>query len=370
MVGNRTFFRRVVIVLGLLLSIPALGVSESPGTSFRIARPGTPISFPQDHGSHPEYETEWWYYTGHLVPVGADLYTSAERYGFQLTFFRRARRDSPSAPAQIFLAHAALTDVASGAFIAANRLAPEELGFASAATGRLDVRHLDWSAEQVGPFHVLRFGLPSLDPTHEVRLVGREAPPLLNGERGFSKKGDCESCASLYYSIPRIEVSGHIVTPGGVRPVHGAAWMDHEYMTNALQPDQEGWDWVSLMLRDGTDLMVFRIRSKEGKPPFLAGTIRRGSETVALGADDIELAPIGDRWKSPSTGAEYPLRFRVEVPRFNIKTEIATLVRNQEVVGEGEVGISYYEGAIQTPARDGVGYLEMTGYAKPIGDSL
>ncbi len=367
---SRTARRAFGIALVLSSLNTVVVEADEAASKFRPARPGISVALPSDHGAHPDYETEWWYYTGHLVPTDADLFTSTERYGFQLTFFRRAKRGADNTVAQIYLAHAALTDTKTDEFFADSRFAPDTLGVAHAASNRLDVRHLDWSTEQVGSFHVLRFGLPSLNPTHEVRLVGAEPPILLNGERGFSRKGECENCASIYYSLPRITVAGHVVTPGGVRQVHGVAWMDHEYMTNALQPDQEGWDWVSLMFRDGTDLMIFRVRSKEGGKAFVAGTIRRGDNTTALGPDEIVFEPTGERWKSPATGANYPLQFRIDIPRFKIKTVVSALTPNQEVTGHGEEGISYYEGAISTELRDAIGYLEMTGYAKPIGKDL
>lgn len=356
-------------IVGLLLA-PSRSLAEEARPPFRTAQVGTPLVLPNDHGAHPQYETEWWYYTGHLVPEGADIFTSTKRYGFQLTFFRRATADTGAAHAQIYLAHAALTDVMSGTFMADSRLAAENLGFASAAAGRLDVRHLDWSAEQVGPYHLLRFGLPSLGPTKEVRLIGHEPTPLLHGDNGLSRKGSCPTCASMYYSLPRIAVAGHIVSPAGVERVHGMAWMDHEYMTNALEAGQVGWDWVSLMFRDGTDLMVFRIRSKGETPPVLAGTIRRGGSTSTLSSNDLVLEPVGERWRSPVTGAHYPQRFRVTVPRFKIDTEIQSLLPDQEVAGKGDAGISYYEGAVRTETSDAIGYLEMTGYAKPLGGAF
>jgi predicted secreted hydrolase len=358
-----------VAALSLVVFMTSVAVGES-AHRFTPATPGSVITLPSDHGVHPEYETEWWYYTGHLVPEGQDLFSSDRRYGFQLTFFRRGVASDDGAVAQIYLAHAAFSDIGAGRFVSDSRLAPERLGFARAARGRLDVRNLDWSAELIAGEHLLRFSLPALAPELEFRFLGADAPAILNGEGGFSRKSGCSSCASMYYSVPRIEIRGHIVDRGTPISVRGIAWMDHEYMSNALESHQVGWDWVSLMFKDGTDLMLFRIRTADGSPPFLSGTVRRAGVTQSLRADQIEMTPLGEPWKSPRSGGAYPTAFRLKVADFGINTTIRSLMPDQEVAAKGEDGIAYYEGAVRSDDREALGYLEMTGYAEPLGNRL
>lgn len=336
----------------------------------RGASPDQTIQLPRDHGSHPEFETEWWYYTGHLVPEGDDVFTSDRRIGVQLTFFRRARRDGRGELTQSYLAHAAVADVTAGNFTAGHRLAGDALGLAGAALGRLKVWHLDWFAELFGDRHVLAFGLPVNAPTTEVRLIGEGGSLMLQGEAGFSRKSDCASCASMYYSVPRIAVRGHIARGGTVEPVHGLVWMDHEYMTNVLQPGQAGWDWVSLMFRDGTNLMAFRIRDHAGREVFSSGGLERAGVFTALSAGDLRLTPLSERWRSPTTGGEYPTAFRITVPNHNIDTTLRSLLPAQEVPGDDGAGIAYYEGAVRNEERTAIGYLEMTGYARPLDKDL
>jgi len=364
---SRFGFLLIALIVGGLAPAVSCGGDSVP---FTPAKAGATITLPRDHGAHPEYETEWWYYTGHLVPAGDDIFTSDRRYGFQLTFFRRATRDKSGVVSQLFLAHAAFTDVAGKRFVADSRISPQELGVARASPSRLDVRHLDWSAEQIGAEHHLRMSLPALAPAIEFRFIGAEPPALLHGEGGFSRKGSCSTCASMYYSLPRIELRGHLVEGDTAIPVQGLAWMDHEFMTNALEPHQVGWDWLSLMQRDGTDLMVFRIRTKDGSPPFLAATVRRGGVTRTFYGNAVTLEPLGSPWRSPATGGEYPLGFRVSIPELAIATEVHSLLSDQEVAGKGESGIAYYEGAVRSSDRSTIGYLEMTGYAAPLGERL
>lgn len=369
--NNRSFLGRAWLGLTLLSTGLTLGLSGAVAEpAFRPARPGERIELPRDHGSHPEYETEWWYYTGHLVPAGADIFSSAERIGVQLTFFRRAQRDKRGEVGQTYLAHAAIADIAAQTFQADHRIAGDTLGLAGAAESRLDVWHLDWFAEQFGDRHVLSFGLPALNSTTEIRLIGEESTVMLQGDGGLSRKSECPTCASMYYSLPRIAVRGHITRNGRVTPVHGLVWMDHEYMTNVLQPGQAGWDWVSLMFRDGTNVMAFRIRDRAGQSVFSAGGLERAGVFTPLHGADVSLTPLAETWRSTTTGAVYPTGFRVVIPGHGIDTTVRSLLPNQEVPGDGGAGIAYYEGAVRNEERTAIGYLEMTGYARPLDGEL
>lgn len=325
-----------------------------------------PLSFPADHGPHPDFQTEWWYYTGNLATE------DGRRFGYQVTFFRRAlqppadrvERASTWATEQLYLAHFALTDVAGGNFYAFERLARGAVELAGAQSPPYRVWLEDWQVEQVGKdnYH-LRAGQEGI----EIDLLMVDAKgPVLQGEKGYSPKGPEVGNASYYISQTRLETSGTVRVGDVGFQVVGLSWMDHEFSTSALSAGQVGWDWFALQLDDGSELMVFDIRREDGSlDPFSSGTlIRPDGSTTHLNRIDFEIQVL-DTWKSPHSGAVYPARWRVAVPSAGITLDIEPHLADQEL----NLTYNYWEGAVRIQgerggkAVTGNGYVELTGYA-------
>lgn len=347
--------------VGSLLA-PSLSQAQTGDASFRHAQPGYQWSFPKDHAYHDGFQTEWWYYTGHLWAKDSEPFRDQPLYGFQLTFFRR--QGSPkNRMSTEYLAHAALTDIRSGETRFATRKGGALLGVAGASDKTLEVWSGDWLAELVGNTHVLRFS-PDAKGREGVRLVGTEnGLPWLQGESGFSKKGECETCASHYYSLPRISLNGEVRREQSVTPVRGLGWMDHEFMSNSLAPDQVGWDWMGLMLKDGRSLTLFRLRRADGSSSFISANLLTDGTSENIPAEQITLTPT-NYWISPKSKGRYPLSWRIEIPSKGIDLSISARVQMCEI-GEGasELEPRYWEGPVASQDESVLGYLEMTGYA-------
>jgi predicted secreted hydrolase len=341
--------------------------------SFNKAAPHFPWSFPKDHGAHSNFQSEWWYYTGQLYGPGKERFKDAADFGFQLTFFRRAQREGDVLQ-QGYLAHAVVTDVVQQRCYFASRQADATLGVGSIANDWLRANLGDWSAEEVASKHLLRFSVPSV-PNWLVRLIANpEAPPVLQGLGGFSAKGGCPTCASMYYSLPAMTVEGEVQSNSGTIPVRGVSWMDHEFMTNSLTENQQGWDWLGLMFKDGARLMVFRIRDTAGGLSFLSGGLYRNGVYRALSSADLSLTPL-DTWSSPESKVGYPVAWRIEVPSESIDVTVRARVPSCELRSEpassSKSGTSsgdssapvYWEGPVASSDEGVIGYLEMTGYA-------
>jgi len=334
----------------------------------RVTAP-EPIALPAALGPHPDYRTEWWYYTGNLRAT--DPAADGRRFGFQLTFFRNAltpelgERDSEWATNQAYLAHLAVTEVEAGAFHSAERLARGAAGLAGATADPFGVWVEAWSAEEAaGPDGSVR--LRAADGPVALDLTLRPAKPLVaHGDAGYSVKGPEPGNASMYLSWTRLQATGTITTEFGAFAVSGTAWHDHEWSTSALTGDQVGWDWFSLQLDDGRDLMVFQLREQGGGiAPTSSGTLVAEDGTARyLTADDFVLQPQGT-WNSPRTGADYPAAWRVTVPSAGLELDVVPVLADQEL----ETAFRYWEGAVTVRGTaTGVGYLEMTGYA-PTGE--
>ena len=340
------------------------GAATSEG--WRQAEAGYDLQFPRDHGSHPDYRIEWWYYTGNLAAE------DGRRFGYQVTFFRAGVDPAPKNPSRwavrdLFMAHLAVTDMSRARHLVAERLDRGGVGWAGAREGTLDVWNGDWRADFAGEAHQLaavdgQFGVNlRLEPGKGV---------ILHGERGLSRKGVEPGNASYYYSMTRMPTSGHLVLDGETISVTGASWLDHEFGTTFLEPSQVGWDWFSLQLDDGSDLMVFRIRrDDEGRNSLLAGTwVDADSEITLLAGDDVTLDP-GRQWTSPASEAVYPMEWRLAVPARLTELRIETVIDAQEMDTQASTGVTYWEGAVTVSGRigeravQGRGYLEMTGYA-------
>jgi len=359
-----------VALLALILLLPS---------EFRLAVPGYEFAFPRDHGSHPAYRTEWWYYTGHLRTE------SGRRYGFELTFFRVglvpqqevAEEQGPpmsstSRPPMsrwdlqsVYPAHFAITDVAAKDFRFYEKLNRGSVFTAGAAEGKLEVFNEAWKAttNPDGTWRlVAKEGKDSIDLT--LRAV---KPPAVHGQNGVSVKAQGIGFASHYYSMTRMEASGMV----NGQKATGQAWMDHEFGSAALRESQQGWDWFSLQLDNDSELMLYIIRRTDGTPDETSSgsLITSDGSVIHLRRDQMRITPL-KQWKSPKSGATYPMGWRVELPAFKVALRVRPLLEAQELVTHGSTQVTYWEGACDvsgsfggSPVR-GDGYVEMTGYDK------
>jgi len=364
------------LVAGVMLAgavVTPLAQAPDPD-GWRVASPDYVLRFPADHASHPEYRVEWWYYTGNLQ---AD---DGRRFGFQVTFFRVGVDPAPANPSRwavrdLHMAHLALTDVASGLHLVDERLNRAGVGWAGANTERLEVWNDDWRAELRDGVHQLTARSGDGDFGVDLRLDPVRGPTL-HGQNGFSQKGAAASNASHYYSLTRLETTGSIVVDGTPVAVAGLSWMDHEFGTTFLDASQLGWDWFSLQLDDGTDVMLYRLRQTGDRvDPRSSGTIVLPDGDVRrLDAAEFRLTPARD-WTSPASGARYPVDWRLELPSAGLDLTVSAVVDAQELRTPRSTGVTYWEGTVVVGgSRDGTpvtgrGYLEMTGYAgRPMGD--
>ena len=329
------------------------------GSSFANVEPGYHMRFPGDHGSHPGFRLEWWYLTGWLN-AGAP-----QPLGFQITFFRarpRLKQTNPSAfsPRHILIAHAALSNPARGRLIHAERAARAGFGLAQAVEGQARVWIDHWSLTQEKERYR---ALVSWNEVHfDFTLTPRE-PPLLQGDRGYSRKGPEPLSASYYYSLPHLAVQGRLGHERRIEPVSGSAWLDHEWSSQYMDERAVGWDWIGINLEAGGALMLFRMRADDGGAFWAGGSLRRpdGSERK-FAPDEIVFTPTR-AWLSPRTGARYPVAWVVEAAGERLAIE--PLMDDQEHDTRATSGTIYWEGAVRAfrEGREaGRGYLELTGY--------
>jgi predicted secreted hydrolase len=374
-------------VMAVALALVGVGAGAQTAKEFRRADRPRDWKFPEDHGPHPEFQTEWWYITGNLT---ADRPTSgsspARDFGFQFTIFRRGLlpeygnepvRASAWATRQVYLIHLGLSDLSANSFHHAAATRRPVLGQAGATSGTLDVRvdgnrlHItengDWRV--VGLDRNFGYDL-RLRPTRD---------PLFHGPGGRDPKGAEPGQASYYYSMTRLEATGEVRSgaEGTSIPVKGLAWMDHEFMTSTLAPNQQGWDWFSAQLDDGSDLMIYQLRLEDGGiEPMSGGTLRRADGTTTkILSSQMRLDPL-ETWRSPKTGARYPIQWRIRVPHLRLDLQATSRAANQEMADDGVVGFSYYEGSTRFEGTlegrpvQGLGYMELTGYQRSVQGRL
>ena len=330
-------------------------------------------SFPKDYGTHPEFRTEWWYFTGNLADG------NGSRFGYQLTFFRQGlRQPFPHSSNQwdirnLYLAHFAVTDAAHQNFRAFDRISRAGPGLAGASHDGMDVWLLNWRAKMEGS----RIHLYAREPEMalDLKLFSRK-PPVIHGKNGFSPKGPTAGQASYYVSLTDLK------TEGGIRlnrsapflSLQGISWFDQEFGSNQLAPNQEGWDWFGLHLSDGRDVMIYFLRlAGERIEPASSGTlVEPDGSQVHLNLSAMNVSVLG-KWKSPRSQGVYPSRWRVQIPVAGIDLTLAPWLPDQELHTENSTGVIYWEGAV---GGGGIsngqrvsceGYVEMTGYAGSLG---
>ncbi|HEY4001937.1 MAG TPA: lipocalin-like domain-containing protein [Candidatus Xenobia bacterium] len=336
-----------------LLLILALLAFTADG--YRIALPGYHYRFPFDQGSHDDYQSEWWYYTGHL-------FSGSHEWGYELTFFRIAlqppsaqKQTSRWSASQIYLAHLALTDVNGHIFNHWEKLNRPGIDTAGADTGHLHVYNDGWTATDT-PSGDMKLHADFLDLT-----LHSAAPAVVHGHDGISVKGPGTSNASHYYSYTHLQTTGSL----SGEPVTGTSWMDHEFGSSQLSPHQAGWDWFALQLDRGTDIMLYQMRDDHGHSDrYSSGTLVQGNQITPLHAADVHIEPRG-HWKSPHTGGNYPMGWTVTIPSHHMTFNVTPLLDDQELVSRTGAGPTYWEGTAKVDGSLGAGraYVEMTGYA-------
>jgi predicted secreted hydrolase len=355
--------------IGATISVTgALGADEVSGFA-RAAAPRA-FSFPRDHGPHPDFRTEWWYYTGNLRAG------DGRHVGFQLTFFRNAlgpgpvARDSDWGATQVYLAHFAMTDTRGGRFLAFARSSRGALGLAGAQAEPFRVWLEDWVAEGAGRA-ALPMRLRAAEGEAAIDLALESAKPVvLQGERGLSRKGPEPGNASYYYSLTRMPARGTVRLGRETLAVAGLAWMDREWSTSALSRDLAGWDWFALQLDDGREMMFYQLRRKDGQPDIFSAGVLIDAQSVAspLGRDDVRLEVLAT-WRSPRSGVTYPARWRLTDVARGLVLEVAPRLPDQELI----VGPRYWEGAVTVRGTEGGrpvaghGYAELVGYGETEG---
>jgi predicted secreted hydrolase len=353
-----------------------LGGTGAPvEAAFRQALPGYRFAFPRDHASHPDFKTEWWYYSGHLQTE------DGQRFGYQLTFFRvgvdlslRGASRSRWAVRGLHLAHFALSDLTHRRFHYWERRSRGALDSAGALTREFMVWNGPWEASGDGKVHHLTASAEgyAIDLT-----LSPAKPPAIHGSDGVSQKAAGLGRASHYYSLTRITTDGTLTFAGKPQAVTGSTWMDHEFGSSQLTESQVGWDWFAIQLEDGAELMLYQLRLTDGSSdPHSSGSLIHPDGRVEhLPSSAFVLTPQ-EVWQSPKSGGRYPIRWQIRVPGRRLDLSIQAAFPDQELDTRGSTLVTYWEGsvAISGTAGDrpvaGVGYLEMTGYAAPFHQPL
>lgn len=372
----------------------------APGSGFKRAVGERNWSFPRDHGQHPGYKLEWWYYTGVVSTAGG------RKFGYQVTFFRQAiappgqRRSSAWAVNSIYMGHAAVSDVRERRFFRDVRIGRDSLKMSGASREAHAVWLGSWEARALpGDPHGTELRIAA--DGFSLHLTLRASlPPVLHGRKGLDAKGPEPGQASWYYSLPRMRTRGTLTVNGKSHAVQGTSWMDHEFSSGVLAPNVVGWDWLALHLDDGSALMLYRLRREDGSAaPYSSGTyLSPAGKIVPLAHGDapgddgsINAAPAiqgdaggktpflmtaGKRWRSPATQGDYPLHWRIMLPSLGLSLAVAPAFEAQEHPGGPGSPFTYWEGVVwATGTREGrplsgEGYLELTGYAGKLGGAL
>lgn len=346
---------------------PALAASLDE-QGFQLAVPPYTFEFPRDHAAHPNFRTEWWYYTGHLAGGG-------ETFGYELTFFRvglprlRAASASAWAARDLLFVHLALTEEGPRRFRQFEAARRAALGLAGADSTRLHVWLGDAATELSadGRTHHLRGR--GVDFALDLNLSSQK-PPAVHGKDGVSQKSAGRGAASHYYSLTRLATDGRLVRGSDTLRVQGTSWMDHEFASNSMATTHAGWDWFSVQLADGRELMLYQLRLKDGRiEPLSHGTlIERDGRTRPLVQSDFSVRTTGT-WKSVKTAAVYPSGWVLSIPSEALELTLEPTVKDQEIVAPSMGGVVYWEGSVHVRAISrgarvtGQGYVELTGYA-------
>ncbi len=373
---------RLAMTVSLIMLLAVLISTSTPfGQDFKRALPGRSFSFPQDHFSHPEFKTEWWYYSGHLYSQ------EKKSFGYQLTFFRtglnrETKQRSKWSIQDLYFAHLAITDESKKKFGYLEKISRGSLGEAGASAYKANEKTFriwieEWSVEGTGQAiqnHSLKAGNRTFGI--ELTLIP-EKNPVVHGQNGISQKAEGEGYASHYYSISRLKTEGKIFLQNKEILVQGTSWMDHEFGSSQLREYQAGWDWFSIQLANGIELMFYQIRWRDGKvDPYSSGTIILPDGTYQhLTKKEFQIEVL-DHWKSPKNSAVYPSKWNIKVPGHQIELTLFPTVKNQELITKESTRVTYWEGSVKVEGKyqgssiNGMGYGELTGYAEPFSKGI
>lgn len=362
----------IILIFALIIGIT---FAEDQGGYLSVSKPCN-LEFPKDHGPHPGYRTEWWYYTGNLISENGN------HYGFQLTFFRSQisppgtkknwpRPSSAWRTQQIYLGHAAISDISGQQHLQAECVSREALDMAGGdqKDGNTVIFIKDWSLRIGADHHFIK--VTTANFAFELTSTFLKQP-VSHGDAGYSRKGSSPERASCYYSLTRLKTKGFISKAGQTELVEGLSWMDREFSTAALEPGFTGWDWFSLQLSDNTEIMIYLLRENDGGlSPLSSGTfVDAIGEARHLANDDFNIEVL-ETWKSPKSNAVYPAKWRLQIFPLSIQLTIFPNLADQEMQTLKSTGMTYWEGSVSLKGtKDGLamigqGYVELTGYAGP-----
>lgn len=346
---------------------PVLALALAAGDGWQQQRGAFEAHFPADHGSHPRFQSEWWYATGELAtPAG-------ERFGYQITIFRLGlepglpEAGTPFWSARtVFAGHLALTEIGAQRTRSAERLRRSNGALAGALEGELDTWVDDWRIARDPASGVLHARATAREIGLDLELeLAPSKPPVLHGPGGLSPKGTQEGNASAYLSFTRLATRGRATLDGRALELAGESWFDHEWGSSQLGEGVVGWDWFGLRLSDGRELMLYRMRRADGSAlPLCAGTlVRADGSSRALAAGEVEWS-VEAHWKSPHSRAEYPARWKIALPSEKLELQLVPRVPDCEIDGARSTGVVYWEGPLAVEGSvTGSGYGELTGYA-------
>ncbi len=362
--------KRLAVLLLFLFSLLTAGHAQE----YRLALPGYDYTFPRDHGAHPQFQNEWWYFTGNLVAE------NGRQFGFKYTIFRsaiappntRSLKKSPLADSQLLLGHFAISDLDKKDHESWERLGRPGFGQAEFSTETLALRVDRWRIERAegDSIHVrTETGDSGID-----LMLDPLKPFVIHGEEGIHRKGAGRGQASHYITYPRLQAEGTLAWRGETFQVEGLAWMDHEFGSNQLGEEEVGWDWFAIQLDSNEELMLYGIRRRDGSfSPIATGSyINAEGELVPIPKSEYTIEEL-DQWKSPKSGAVYPMGWRISLPRYDANLRIAPAFKNQEMDTTRYTGAYYWEGAIRISGKwkgaetRGKGYAELVGYAGDFG---
>lgn len=351
---------------------------SNPNKMFKRVLEPMEFQFPGDHLAHPDYKTEWWYFSGN---VNTSVNDEIERaFAYQFTLFRFAlepeveqKKDSLWRTNTIYMAHLALTDLNQKQYYQQERFSREALGLAGASQnndGTLQFWLNHWQAKSLYPEQLLPLKLKLKGNKFALDFqLDAVKPVVLQGENGFSQKSQQAGNASYYYSYTRLATQGTITLGQHTYPVQGLSWLDREWSTSSLGVDQQGWDWFSLQLDDGSDLMLYQMRKKDGtKDSFSSASfVDIKGQSQRLLATEFNMWPV-EFWRSPDSGIRYPVKWQIEVPKYKLSLTVQAVVNAQEWSKKKDASFNYWEGAVviegfkDRQEISGSGFLEMTGY--------
>ena len=364
---DRTVLATLYLLITIVTLISSLEASGQGSGKYKAALPPYTFDFPRDHASHPDFRTEWWYYTGHLK-------STDHSFGFELTFFQvginpvRSMGGSAWRLHTLFFAHFAVTDETGKSFYHTETIGRPTLNMAGADEDHLRVWIGKWSTELLADEMTHQLKAESSEASLSLKLVPTK-PPVIHGHDGVSQKAEGKGRASHYYSLTRMTTAGTLTIGGENYNVQGLSWMDHEFGTNQLTPKQVGWDWFSIQLENGRELMLYVLRRSDGSiEPTSSGTIVDDDGSwrhLVLSMYNIN---SHETWTSPHNGAVYPAGWEISVPSEQLILEVLPTLPDQELVSQSILGITYWEGSVLVTGTDGQhpisgqGYVELTGY--------